>query len=178
MINQVYPQTAAPPAPPRPHALPLPVAPLGSRERDALIVRIGREYLAVWLTAIAAHLDTVSLRTIPDAAAGVAGLLAFGERFLVVYRPEHALGVGSDNPAEVQAAIVLRTGESLVALAIDEAVDVRAIDTATLRRPPALVAEDGVVTALAWCDGLLVTVIDPGTLASVLLGQGPAERAA
>lgn len=140
--------------------------------RDALLVRIGREYVAVWLEAVVSQLEQLEMRPLPDWRAGVAGLIRDGERFVPLYRPEAALGIARDDSTTERAAIVLRAGETCIALAIDEALDVVTISLASLRMPPPAIAEDGVVQALTWSDGMLVSVLDPRALIASCVSAG------
>lgn len=148
--------------------------------RDALIVRIGREYVAIWLDAVVAQYDEIEVRPLPDWHAGVAGLLRAGERFVPLYRPEETLGIARDDATTDRSAIVVRGDDATIALAIDEPVDVIAIPSANLRQPPAAIAEDGVVQSLAWFDGVLVSVLDPRALVAVcqapVTDNAPGER--
>jgi chemotaxis signal transduction protein len=140
--------------------------------RDALLVRIGREYLAVWLDAVVSQLDQLEVRPLPDWRAGVAGLLRAGDRFVPLYRPEETLGIARDDANVERCAIVVRTDETTIALVIDEPIDVIAIAPSSLRQPPAAIADDGVVQYLAWFDGVLVSVLDPRALVAAC--QAPA----
>lgn len=133
-------------------------------QRDALLVRIGREYVAVWLDAVASQLEQLDVRPLPDWRAGVAGLMRDGDRFVPLYRPEETLGIARDDASVDRCAIVVRSGDASIALAIDEALDVLLISRASLRAPPPAIAEDGLVQALAWADGMLVSVINPDVL--------------
>lgn len=142
--------------------------------RDALLVRIGREFVAVWLDAVVLQLDQLEVRPLPDWRIGVAGLLRAGDRFVPLYRPEEALGIARDDASVERCAIVLRAGDGCVALAIDEPLDVLTIQPSSLRPPPAAIAEDGVVQALGWFDGELVSLLDEHTLVAAC--QGPASE--
>jgi chemotaxis signal transduction protein len=132
--------------------------------RDALLVRIGREYVAVWLDAVVSQHNELEVRPLPDWRPGVAGLLRAGERFVPLYRPDETLGIARDDASVEQCAIVVRSGDSSIALAIDEPLDVMSITAASLKQPPAAIAEDGIVQALVWFDGALVSVLDPRAL--------------
>ena len=145
--------------------------------RDALLVRIGREYVAVWLDAVVSQMEQLEVRPLPDWRAGVAGLIRDGERFVPLYRPEAALGIARDDGSVERAAIVLRSGETCIALAIDEALDVVTISAGSMRLPPPAIAEDGVVQALTWSEGMLVSVLDPRALMASCLTAG-AEHSA
>ncbi|MGQ0640340.1 MAG: chemotaxis protein CheW [Gemmatimonadaceae bacterium] len=144
--------------------------------RDALLVRIGREYVAVWLDAVVSQLHQLELRPLPDWRVGVAGLIRSGDRFVPLYRPEETLGIARDDSTVERCAIVVRGEDATIALAIDEPLDVLAITDANLRQPPAAIAEDGVVQALAWFDGVLVSVLDPRALVAAC--QAPATESA
>jgi chemotaxis signal transduction protein len=145
-------------------AVPLSETVRSSDARDALLVRIGREYVAIWLEAVVTQFDQLDVRPLPDWRAGVAGLLRAGDSFVPLYRPEETLGIARDDSSVEKCAIVVRADDVSVALAIDEPLDVLAIANATLRQPPAAIAEDGIVQALAWYEGLLISVIDPRAL--------------
>jgi chemotaxis signal transduction protein len=129
--------------------------------RDALLVRIGRECVALWLDAVETQLDTLEVRPLPDWRAGVAGLLRTASGFVPLYLPEHTLGIVRDDAETLGGAVVLRVAGKRVALAIDEPLDVLPISAANLRQPPAAIAEDGLVQALTWADGRLIAVLDP-----------------
>ena len=141
--------------------------------RDALLVRIGREYVAVWLDAVVSQLDQLEIRPLPDWRAGVAGLIRVNEHFVPLYRPEEALGIVRDDATVDCCAIVVRWGDACVALAIDEAVDVLSIAPSSLRQPPAAIAEDGLVQALAWSGDMLVSVLDPRALVAACQAGAP-----
>lgn len=149
--------------------------------RDALLVRIGREFVAVWLDAVVSQQEQLDVRPLPDWHAGVAGLMRDGERFVPLYRPEEALGIARDDAHIERSAIVVRAGDAAIALAIDEALDVLSISPTSLRQPPPAIAEDGLVQALVWSDGRLVSVIDPAALVAACragAGQTSAEHVA
>lgn len=133
-------------------------------ERDALLVRIGREFVAVWLDAVVSQLSELDVRPLPDWRRGVAGLLRAGDRFVPLYRPEETLGIMRDDTTTERCAIVVRSGDASVALAIDEPLDVLSIAASSLKDAPAAIAEDGIVQALVWNEGVLVSVLDPHAL--------------
>lgn len=141
--------------------------------RDALLVRIGREYVAVWLDAVVSQLDELEIRPLPDWRAGVAGLIRVNDQFVPLYRPEEALGISRDDATLDCCAIVVRAGDACVALAVDEALDVLSIAPSSLRQPPAAIAEDGLVQALAWSGDVLVSVLDPRALVASCQAAAP-----
>ncbi len=145
--------------------------------RDALLVRIGREYVAIWLDAVVSQLEHLDIRPLPDWRAGVAGLMRVDEHFVPLFRPEEALGIARDDATIDRCAIVVRSGDACVALAIDEALDVLSIDPSSLRQPPPAIAEDGVVQALAWSGGVLVSVLDPRALVASCQSAAPDSAA-
>lgn len=136
--------------------------------RDALLVRIGREFIAIWLDSIVSQLTELEVRPLPDWRAGVAGLLRAGDRFVPLYKPEETLGIARDDATKERCAIVVRAGGSSIALAVDEPLDVLTIERASLRQPPAAIADDGLVQALTWSDGVLISVIDAGALVALV----------
>ena len=154
--------------------IPLAEAVVADAGRDALLVRIGREYVAVWLDAVVMQLDRLEVRPLPDWRVGVAGLLRAGDSFVPLYRPEEALGIARDDSTVERSAIVLRAGSTCVALAIDEPLDVLTIQPSSLRPPPAAIADDGVVQALGWFDGELVSLLDEQALVAAC--QSPASE--
>jgi chemotaxis signal transduction protein len=137
---------------------------LAVEERDALLVRIGREFVAVWLDAVVSQFTELDVRPLPDWRRGVAGLLRAGASFVPLYRPEETLGIMRDDATKEHSAIVVRSGATSVAIAIDEPLDVLSIATSSLKDPPAAIAEDGIVQALVWNEGVLVSVLDPAAL--------------
>ncbi len=141
--------------------------------RDALLVRIGREFVAVWLDCVVAQMEQLDVRPLPDWRTGVAGLLRAGDHFVPLYRPEETLGIARDDATRERCAIVVRAGGSSIALAVDEPVDVLTIDRASLRQPPAAIAEDGLVQALTWSGGVLVSVLDAATLVATCQSAAP-----
>ncbi len=146
--------------------------------RDALLVRIGREFVAVWLDSVVSQMEELDVRPLPDWRTGVAGLLRAGDHFVPLYRPEETLGIARDAATRERCAIVVRAGGSSIALAVDEPLDVLTIDRATLRQPPAAIADDGLVQALTWSNGVLVSVLDAATLVATCQSAAPvnAER--
>lgn len=152
----------------------------GSRSadtRDALLVRIGRECVALWLDAVESQHDTLEVRPLPDWRAGVAGLLRTPSGFVPLYLPEQTLGIARDDARALCGAVVLRTAGARVALVIDEPLDVLPISASNLRQPPAAIAEDGLVQALTWSDGRLVAVLDPRAVVNLCHGAQPAAGA-
>jgi len=147
--------------------------------RDALLVRIGREFVAIWLDSVVSQMEDLEIRPLPDWRTGVAGLLRAGDRFVPLYRPEETLGIARDDTTRERCAIVVRAGGTSIALAVDEPLDVLTIDRASLRQPPAAIADDGLVQALTWSDGVLVSVLDAAALVATCQSVAPvnAERA-
>lgn len=143
--------------------------------RDALLVRIGREFVAIWLESVVAQLEDLDVRPLPDWRAGVAGLLRVGDRFVPLFKPEETLGIARDDAAQERCAVVVRAGASCIALAVDEALDVLTIERAALRQPPSAIADDGVVQALTWSDGVLVSVLDADALVATCQSAVPAN---
>ncbi|MGH7696653.1 MAG: chemotaxis protein CheW [Gemmatimonadaceae bacterium] len=141
--------------------------------RDALLVRIGREFVAVWLDSVVSQTEDVEIRPLPDWRTGVAGLMRAGDHFVPLYRPEETLGIARDDATRERCAIVVRAGGTSIALAVDEPLDVLTIDRASLRPPPAAIAEDGLVQALTWSDGVLVSVLDAAALVASCQSAAP-----
>jgi chemotaxis signal transduction protein len=145
----------------------------GSGSRDALLVRIGREFVAVWLDSVVSQMENLDVRPLPDWRTGVAGLLRAGDHFVPLYRPEETLGIARDDATRERCAIVVRAGGTFIALAVDEPLDVLTIDRASLRQPPAAIADDGLVQALTWSDGVLVSVLDAAALVATCQSAAP-----
>lgn len=151
------------------------IAPGPAGARDALLVRIGREFVAVWLDAVESQLEALDVRPLPDWRTGVAGLLHAGDHFVPLYRPEETLGIARDDSTRERCAIVVRSGGTSIALAIDEPLDVLTIERSSLRQPPAAIADDGLVQALTWSSDVLVSILDAAALVAACQAAAPAS---
>ena len=143
------------------------------RHPERLLVRIGCELFALELTAGEEALEMPPLEPMPDAPARLLGMAAWRGRHLPVFTPEHALGAA---PVARSLLLVLRDGERRVGIAVDDVLDVVAIDPATLRRPPVSITGDEVVVAVARRGEELISVLDAPTLVRACLGSEETSR--
>lgn len=128
-----------------------------SGEQDLLVVRIGGERFAVPLEAIDELVEAPHVRVVPGAPDVLLGLFALGSVLLPLYSPIGVLGVAPD--AE-PAALVMRGGQSRIAIAVDDADDVIRVELANVIGAPRTGHHDDVVPGVIWHDGDLLTLLD------------------
>ena len=125
--------------------------------QDLLVVWIGGERFAVPLEAIDELVEAPRLRAVPGAPDGLLGLFTLGSILLPLYSPIGILGVA---PGPNPAALVMRGGQSRIALAVDDADDVIRVALAEVLDAPRTGHHDEVVPGVVWRDGDLLTLLD------------------
>lgn len=125
--------------------------------QDLLVVRIGAERFAVPLESVDELVEAPMVRAVPGAPEHLLGLFTFGESLLPLYSPATILGADA---AGAQVALVMRGGQSRIALAVDDADDVVSVALAGVREAPRTGRHDDVVLGVVWRDGDLLTLID------------------
>jgi purine-binding chemotaxis protein CheW len=125
--------------------------------QDLLVVWIGGERFAVPLEAIDELVEKPRLRDVPGAPEHLLGLFTLGSLLLPLYSPAALLGV---TPGADPAALVMRGGESRIAIAVDDADDVIRVPLAEVIDAPRTGHYDDVVPGVIWRDGDLLTLLD------------------
>lgn len=125
--------------------------------QDLLVVRIGAERFAVPLEAVDELVETPRLRAVPGSPDGLLGLFTLGGGLLPLYSPARLLGV---SPDAHPAALVMRGGQSRIALAVDDADDVVRISLADVLDAPRTGHHDDIVPGVVWWEGDLLTLLD------------------
>ena len=140
---------------------------------DLLIFRAGGELFATDLGAVEEAVEQPVIQPIPDAPIGLLGVVPVRDRMLPIYSPEGALRVALGGaPA---AMVVLRTRGRRLGLAVDDVEDVIALEPGALRPAPGVEDADGVLLGIMWCDGDLVSVVDPEAIAAACQTESPTE---
>jgi chemotaxis signal transduction protein len=139
---------------------------------ETLRFRIGGEFFATDLATAEEALERPSVHRVPEMADQMLGVFSLRGKLVPVFAPTRVLGAAL--AGEFGAALVLRSGDRRVALAIDDVEDVMTVDLTRLREIPAGSDPDGVLLAVAFHNGQLVSLID----ADVLLAACQTEQLA
>lgn len=125
--------------------------------QDLLVVRVGSERFAVPLEAVDELVEAPHLRAVPGAPENLLGLFTLGGALLPLYSPAAILGAESKGE---QLALVMRGGQSRVALAVDDADDVITVALSDVLDAPRTGRHDDIVLGVIWRDGDLLTLLD------------------
>ena len=140
---------------------------------EVLRFRIGGEFFATDLTAAEEALERPAVHRVPEMAEQMLGVFSLRGKLVPVFSPARLLGAAL--AGEFGAAVVLRSGDRRVALAIDDVEDVMTVDLAKLNDIPAGSDPEGVLLAVAWHNGQLVSLIDAETLLAACQTEQLAE---
>jgi purine-binding chemotaxis protein CheW len=137
---------------------------------EVLRFRVGTEFFAADLMASEEALERPAVHRVPGMPEQMLGVFSLRGRLIPVFSPTEVLG--SSLASEFTAAIVLRSGERRIALAIDDVEDVMTLDLGKLRDIPTASDPEGVLLGIAWHGNDLVSLID----AEALLAACQAEQ--
>lgn len=135
---------------------------------ELLLFRAGREIFALPLGAVEEAIESPVIASLPEMPGAMLGVFRLRERLVPTYSPAGALGVTLATP--VGAALLARSGERRIALAVDDVEDVMELDLSTLRDPPVVDEIDGILLGVARFGRELVAVVDPEALISACIG--------
>lgn len=103
----------------------------GPGHEDRLLVfELDSLRFALHLRAVDEVLPSVLSRPLPDAPAGVEGLVSLRAEMLPVYNPRERFGLPTREPRVDEHLIVARTGERRVLMRVDRVVEIRDADAA------------------------------------------------
>ena len=142
---------------------------------ELLLFRIGRELFATALSAVEEAVELAEIRTIPEMSREMLGVFDLRGRMIPIYTPAIALGVPL--AASPQAALVVRSGDRRMALAVDDVEDVLDADLATVRAAPGTDDGDGVLLGVVRHGRSLVAVLDGEALVNACLSDRVPETA-
>ncbi|HEX7121770.1 MAG TPA: chemotaxis protein CheW [Gemmatimonadaceae bacterium] len=140
---------------------------------ELLTFRIGREWFALELAAVAEIVEGPDVRPVPEAPGVLLGVFSHHDVLISLYSGAGVLGADSDDET---TALVLAARGGRFALAVDDVDDVVRIPLADLRQPPRGTADDEVLAGLVWRDGRLISVIHARALLAACCAQ-PEEAA-
>jgi purine-binding chemotaxis protein CheW len=133
-----------------------------------LLFRVGRELFGVGLGCVEEAIELESVSPVAGMPNGMLGVVRVRERLLPLYSPAGALGVAPGAPA---VALVARSGDRRVALAVDDVLDVLDVASADVRPAP---GDGDDVLGVVRSGGDLVTVLEwEALVAQCLSDQSP-----
>ena len=142
---------------------------------ELLLFRIGRELFATALSAVEEAVELTEIRPIPEMSREMLGVFDLRGRMIPIYTPGITLGVPlAESP---RAALVVRSGDRRMALAVDDVEDVLDADLATVRPAPGIDDGDGVLLGVVRQGRSLVAVLDGEALVNACLSDRVPETA-
>ena len=163
----------APAAPAAPPARPLrELVRLGEGQGRVLMFRVGRELFAAELSAVEETIEPEELSAVPTVRGSLLGTMRLRDRLVPLHSPAAALGAPL---AGASLALVARLDERLVALAVDDVLDVLEVDFAQVRPAPGTADADGFLLGVARCGAELVTLVDWDALVAACAGDRAPE---
>jgi len=164
---------AAPAAPAEAPARPLrELVRLGAGQGRVLMFRVGRELFAAELSAVEETIEPEELRAVPTVRGSLLGTMRLRDRLVPLHSPAAALGAPL---AGATLALVARLGDRLVALAVDDVLDVLEVDFAQVRPAPGTTDADGFLLGVARSGAELVTLVDWDALVAACVGDRAPE---
>lgn len=140
----------------------------GEGVAQLLLFRVGRELFGVGLGCVEEAIELEEVSPVAGMPNGMLGVIGVRDRLLPLYSPAGALGIAPGAPA---VALVARSGERRVALAVDDVLDVLDIASADVRPAP---GDGDDVLGVVRSGGDLVTVLEWDALvAQCLADQSP-----
>jgi purine-binding chemotaxis protein CheW len=121
-----------------------------------VIFRAAGQTWALPASSVAQVLRMAAPAPVPDAPAHVRGVLNVHGRLVAVIDVRARLGAGSRPPSPHDRLLLVEDGERLVALEVDEVLDVRALDASALEPAPAAGSSPLVSGALRVDDGVVL----------------------
>lgn len=130
---------------------------------EVLICRVGRRTCALPIDAVIETMRPLPIEPMPDVHEGVLGLSVIRSVPTVVVDLARLLDATAGPPARF---VTIRTGPRTVALAVEEVIGVRTLDTAALHAmPPLLANASSSVVSLGTADRDLLVVLEASRLA-------------
>ena len=130
---------------------------------ELLLMRQGAEYFALVLTAAMEALELPAVTRIPEAPPYLLGMLTDRGAGIPVFAGSSILGV-EGGAAGDEVLVIVRDGERLVGLVVDEVEDVIMADVTTMQQPMDSMRCGGVVRGVVQSGNRLVAVLDARTL--------------
>ncbi len=148
------------------HSLRAAVAVTGVDEALAqmLLFRVGGELFAIALGACEELLEWPGVERVAGMPPDALGVFTLRGQLVSIYSPERVLGVQRTRDEGV--ALVIQARGKRMALALDDADEVIAVDMEDLRRPAPRDAADGLLLGIARHGEELVAVVDVEALAA------------
>lgn len=131
-----------------------------------LLFRLGGELFAMAIGSCEEVLELPDVQRISGMPPDALGVLTLRSRLVGVYSPERVLGV--NRAVDDGVALVVRAGETRIAVALDDVDEVIGVDMENLRRPAPREAADGLLLGIARHRGELVAVVDVDVLVAAL----------
>lgn len=142
---------------------------------ELLLFRVGDELFATALSVVEEAVELAGIRPIPEMSHAMLGVFDLRGRMIPIYSPAAALGVPlADAPL---AALVVRSGERRMALAVDDVEDVLDADLADVRPAPGIEDADGVLLGIVRQGRALVALLDGEALVIACLSERVPETA-
>jgi purine-binding chemotaxis protein CheW len=142
---------------------------------ELLLFRVGHELFATALSAVEEAVELAGIRPIPEMSHAMLGVFDLRGRMIPIYSPAAALGVPlADAPL---AALVVRSGDRRMALAVDDVEDVLDADLAEVRPAPGIEDADGVLLGVVRQGRALVALLDGEALVNACLSERVPETA-
>ena len=142
---------------------------------ELLLFRVGHELFATALSVVEEAVELAGIRPIPEMSHAMLGVFDLRGRMIPIYSPAAALGVPlADAPL---AALVVRSGERRMALAVDDVEDVLDADLAGVRPAPGIEDADGVLLGVVRQGRALVALLDGEALVNACLSERVPETA-
>lgn len=132
---------------------------------ELLTFRVGAEMFGIELDAVEEAVDLPELHRVPEMPENLLGVFALRGALVPLYAPDATLGAGLRRPA---SALVFRTRDRRLALAVDDVDDVLTLPLPALRDVPVTDAGDGVLAGVARGERDLIGVLDVDALLSQL----------
>jgi len=126
---------------------------------ELLLLRQGAEYFAFVLTSAMEAMELPALSRIPGAQAALLGMLTDRGTGIPVFAGSRILAVEGRSTSE-QVLVIVRDGERLVGLVVDEVEDVIMADLTTIQQPIDSMRGGGIVRGVVQSGNRLVAVLD------------------
>lgn len=126
-----------------------------------LLFRVADEHFALDLASVEEAVVIAELVAVPTRERHLLGVVDWRARLLPVYSPSRVLGLES---APEAVTIVVRDGDRVIGLAVDEVEDVLEIAPQQVRVAPVSGAAEPVLRGLVRHGEVLVAVLDAGAL--------------
>jgi purine-binding chemotaxis protein CheW len=129
---------------------------------DLLMFRIGEELFATDLSAVEEAVTLPEIHHLPEMPAAMLGAFNLRGRLTPVYSPSQVIGVPLRGQA--QAALLVRSGNRRLGLAVDDVEDVFQVNLANVREAPGTDDTDGILLGVAHHGTELVAIVDAEAL--------------